>query len=97
MDEAVVIHCKGRNLTELPPKVPHGNVVLHAENNNIKEIHPHPYLENITALYLTNNDIHVINESTVEKLTRIKILFIDFNKLTSLPENIIDVNSQFSR
>ncbi|XP_022794422.1 protein toll-like [Stylophora pistillata] len=92
MDEAVVIHCKGRNLTELPSKVPRGNVVLHAENNNIKEIHPHPYLENITALYLTNNDIHVINESTVEKLTRIKILFIDFNKLTSLPENIIDVN-----
>lgn len=92
MDEVVVIDCKGRNLTELPSKVPRGNLVLHAENNNIREILPHSYLENVSALYLTENDIHVVNESIVRKLAQTKILFIDSNKLTSLPRNIEDVN-----
>ena len=91
-DKTVVIDCQGRNLTDFPPRVPSGNIVLHAENNNIREIPSYPYLENITALYLTGNNIHVLNESTVKRLTRTKILFIDSNKLTSLPRNIENIN-----
>ena len=49
-------------------------------------------LENVTALYLTHNNIQVLNESTVQKFTRIKILFIDSNELTGLPKNIENIN-----
>ncbi|XP_078344803.1 toll-like receptor 6 [Oculina patagonica] len=92
LDGTVVIDCKGRNLTAVPPKVPCGRIELNLQDNDIREIPPYPYMENVTALYLTQNKIQVLNDSTVQKFTRIKILFIDSNKLTDLPRNIEKVN-----
>lgn len=92
LDGTVVIDCKGRNLTAIPPKVPRGRIELKLEDNNIREIPPYPYMENVTALYLTHNKIQVLNTSTVRRFTRIKVLFIDSNKLTYLPKNIENLN-----
>lgn len=92
LDGTVVIDCKGRNLTAVPPKVPRGRIELKLEDNNIREIPPYPYMENVTALYLTHNKIQVLNESTVQRLTQIRVLYIDSNKLTDLPKNIKNVN-----
>ena len=92
LDGTVVIDCKGRNLTAVPPKVPRGRLELKLEDNNIREIPPYPYMENVTALYLTHNKIQALNESTVRRFTRIRVLFIDSNKLTDLPKNIKNVN-----
>ena len=92
LDGTVVIDCKGRNLTAVPPKVPRGRIELKLEDNNIREIPPYPYMENVTALYLTHNKIQALNESTVRRFTRIRVLFIDSNKLTDLPKNIKNVN-----
>ena len=92
LDGTVVIDCKGRNLTTVPPKVPRGRIELKLQDNNIREIPPYPYMENVTALYLTHNKIQVLNESTVKRFRRIEVLFIDSNKLTDLPKNIEDVN-----
>ena len=91
LDGTVVVDCKRRNLVTIPRKVPRGQIELHLQNNNIREIPPYPYLENVTALYLTHNKIDVLNTSTVQRLQRIKILFIDSNKLTNLPRNIENV------
>ena len=91
-DGTVVIDCKRRNLTAAPPKVPRGRVQLDLRENDIREIPPYPYMENVTALYLTHNKIQALNESTVQKFARIQILFIDSNKLTDLPRNIENVN-----
>lgn len=91
-DGTVVIDCKGRNLTAVPPKVPRGRIELKLQDNNIREIPPYPYMENVTALYLTHNKIQELNESTVQRFTRIEFFFIDSNKLTDLPKNIENVN-----
>ena len=90
-DRTVEFDCKQRNLVTMPRKVPRGQIELHLQNNNIREIPPYLYLENVTALYLTHNKIGVLNASTVQRLRRIKILFIDSNKLTNLPRNIENV------
>ena len=87
-DGTVIIDCNGRNLSAMPHKVPRGQMELHLQNNNIREIPPYPYLENVTALYLTHNKIERLNASTVERLQRLKIMFIDSNKLTALPRNM---------
>ena len=92
LDGTVVIDCKARKLTAVPPRVPRGRIELYLQNNDIREIPPYPYMENVTALYLSQNKIKVLNESTVQKLTRIETLFIDSTKLTSLPRNIEEVN-----
>lgn len=92
LDGTVVVDCKGSNLLIMPRKIPRGQTELHFQNNNIREIPPYPYLENVTALYLTHNKIERLNESTVERFQRIKILFMDSNKLTSLPRNIENVS-----
>ncbi|KAJ7392015.1 hypothetical protein OS493_014951 [Desmophyllum pertusum] len=91
-DGTLIIDCKGRNLSHVPPKVRRCHIELRLENNNIREIPPYPYMENVTALYLTHNNIQVLNESTVQKFKRIEILFIDWNELTGLPRNIENIN-----
>ena len=91
LDGTVVVDGKERNLVTMPRKVPCGRIELHLQNNNIREIPPYLYLENVTALYLTHNKIGVLNTSTVQRLQRIKTLFIDSNKLTYLPRNIENV------
>ena len=87
-DGTVIVDCNGRNLSSMPHKVPRGQTELHFQNNNIREIPPYPYLENVTALYLTHNKIERLNASTVKRLQRINVLFIDSNKLTALPRNM---------
>ena len=84
----VIVDCNGRNLSAMPHKVPRGQTELHFQNNTIQEIPPYPYLENVTALYLTHNQIERLNASTVERLQRMKIMFIDSNNLTALPKNM---------
>ena len=92
LDGTVVIDCKGRNLVTMPRKVPSGQTELQLQNNNIREIPPYPYMANVTAMYLTHNKIEVLNRSTVQRFQRIRILFIDSNKLTALPRNIENVS-----
>lgn len=92
LDGTVVIDCRGRNLTKVPPKVPRGRIELNLQDNNIQDIPPYPYMENVTTMYLTHNKIQVLNESTVQRFRRLEVLFIDSNKLTDLPKNIANVN-----
>ena len=88
LDRKVIVDCKGRNLVTMPRKVPRGPIELQLQNNNIRRIPPYPYMENVTALYLTHNKIELLNASTLSRLRRIKVLFLDSNKLTALPSNI---------
>ena len=88
LNGTVIVDCTARNLSSMPHNVRRGQTELHFQNNNIREIPPYPYLENVTALYLTHNKIERLNASTVERLQRINILFIDSNKLTALPRNM---------
>ena len=89
VDGTVIVDCNGRKLSAMPPIVPRGRQTeLLLQNNNIREIPPYPYLENVTALNLTHNKIERLNASTIERLQRLKIMFIDSNKLTALPRNM---------
>ena len=92
VDGTVVIDCQGKNLTELPRHVPGGLIEMLLQNNYIREIPPHPYLENVTALYLSQNKIKRLNASTVRKLKRTTTLYIDSNKLSELPKTIESLN-----
>ena len=46
----------------------------------------------MTVLKLTNNKVEQLNASTVKKLKRVEILYIDSNKLTTLPREIESLN-----
>ena len=91
LDRKVIVDCKGRNLVTMHHKVPRGPIELQLQNNKIRRIPPYPYMENVTALYLKHNKIELLNASTVSRLRRIKILFLDSNKLTALPRNIENI------
>ena len=92
MDETVIVDCKEKDLIAMPRSVPAGQTELFLQSNNIREIPSYSYLENVTALYLSHNNIERLDEKTIDKLKRIDILFIDSNKLTTLPRNIENVN-----
>ena len=91
-DGTVIVDCKERNLVAIPRKIPRGQTELFLNRNNIKEIPSYPYLENVTALYLSHNKIKGLDEKTLARLQRIKILFIDSNKFTFLPKDIQNIS-----
>ena len=88
-DQTVVIDCQGRKLDIMPKTLPSSDSIqLNLRNNYIRDIPRHPYLKNLTALYLTHNEIQRLNEVVVDSFERIRILHMDSNNLTTLPRNI---------
>ena len=88
----VIVDCKEKDLVTMPRSVPDGQIELFLQNNNIREIPSYRYLENVTALYLSHNNIERLDKKTIDRLKRIEILFIDSNKLTFLPRNIENIS-----
>ena len=88
VDGTISIDCRGRNLTRVPKDLPTGRLELHLENNQIEVIPPYAFLENVTGLYLSHNNIRELNDTSLLRLTRIRDLYFDNNKLTELPEAI---------
>ena len=88
----IVVNCAERNLTVVPSLMPQGLFELNLMSNNIRDIPAYPYLANVTILKLTNNKVERLKASTVKKLKRVEILFIDSNKLTTLPREIESLN-----
>lgn len=91
-DSTVFVECSGRNLTRMPEELPHGLLELHFEKNAIEELPPKEYLKNTIALYLTDNSLFTLNASAVQKMKQVRELFLDNNKLTSLPLEIQELN-----
>ena len=91
-DGTVIVDCKEKYLVTMPRSVPDGQTELFLQSNNIREIPSYGYLENVTTLYLSHNNIERLDEKTIDRLKRIEILFIDSNKLTTLPQNIENVS-----
>ena len=92
IDGTVIVDCKENDLVTMPRSVPEGQTELFLQSNNIREIPSYGYLENVTALYLSHNNIERLDEKTIDRLKRIEILLIDSNKLTTLPRNIENVS-----
>ena len=92
IDGTVIVDCKGNDLVTMPRSVPEGQTALFFQSNNIREIPSYGYLENVTALYLSHNNIERLDQKTIDRLKRIQVLFIDSNKLTTLPRNIENVS-----
>ena len=90
----IVVNCAGKNLTEVPSpsSMPQSLIELNLINNDIRDIPAYPYLANVTVLKLTNNKVEQLNASTVKKLKLVEILYIDSNKLTTLPREIESLN-----
>ena len=88
----VIVDCKEKDLVTMPRSVPDGQIELFLDSNNIREIPSYGYLENVTALYLSHNNIERLDENTIDMLKQIEILFIDSNKLTFLPRNIENIS-----
>ena len=90
----IVVNCAGKNLTEIPSpsSMPQSLIELNLINNDIRDIPEYPYLANVTVLKLTNNKVEQLKASTVKKLKRVEILYIDSNKLTTLPGEIESLN-----
>ena len=92
MDETVIVDCKEKDFVAMPRSLPDGQIELFLQSNNIREIPSYGYLENVTSLYLSHNQIERLDEKTIDRLKRIQVLFIDSNKLTTLPRNIENVS-----
>ena len=88
----VIVDCKEKHLVAMPRSVPDGQTELFLQSNDIREIPSYGYLENVTSLYLSHNQIERLDEKTIDRLKRIQVLFIDSNKLTTLPRNIENVS-----
>ena len=84
----VIVDCKEKHLVTMPRSVPDGQTELFLQSNDIREIPRYRYLENVTSLYLSHNQIERLDEKTIDRLKQIETLFIDSNKLTTLPRNI---------
>ena len=88
----IVVDCAGKNLTEVPRSMPQSLIELNLISNDIRDIPEYQYLANVTVLNLTNNKVEQLKASTVKKLKRVKTLYIDSNKLTTLPKDIESLN-----
>ena len=88
----LTVDCKEKHLVTMPRSVPDGRTELFLQSNNIREIPSYDYLENVTQLYLSHNNIERLDEKTIDRIRRIEKLFIDSNKLTTLPRNIVNVS-----
>ena len=90
----IVVDCAGKNLTEVPSpsSMPQSLIELNLISNDIRDIPAYLYLANVTVLKLTNNKVEHLKASTVKKLKRVEILYIDSNKLTTLPREIESLN-----
>ena len=85
--EHIVIDCQSQRLEEIPSSMPQGRLIeLNLISNHIRDIPPYSYLENVTVLKLTNNEVDQLKDSFLKRLKHVKTLLIDSNMLTSLPE-----------
>ena len=97
-DVSIVVDCSLRNLTKIPQTIPynpsHTYLQLYLQQNNIGEIPATPYLQNVTSLYLSYNNISFINGDVFPLMTSIRELYLDNNKLQSLPPSIQNLTLQ---
>nr|ALG40988.1 Toll-like receptor [Aulactinia veratra] len=90
-DGSILIDIRNKNLKRLPLTMPvASNLELFLENNHITELSMRSYLDNVTVLRLSHNNIQKLNGSFVQRLTKTKIreFRIDSNKLKRLPRSI---------
>ena len=90
-DGHFVIDCESQSLEEIPSSMPQGRIELNLINNHIRDIPPYSYLENVTVLKLTNNNVDEL-QSLFKGLKHVKTLLLDSNLLASLPEEIKKLN-----
>ena len=67
---------------------------LSLDHNQISQIKPYTFqhLPNLWALTLADNRIHLIETKALANLLKLKLLYVDKNKLTTLEWTIFDVN-----
>ena len=83
-DITTLVDCRRRNLTAVPDKLPNGMVELRLEYNQITNLTLSKSMENVTVLYASHNSLQsvILNHPAL----KLKKIFLDSNKLTSLPE-----------
>ena len=83
-DITTLVDCRRRNLTAVPDKLPNGMVELRLEYNQITNLTLSKSMENVTVLHASHNRLQsvILNHPPL----KLKEIFLDSNKLTSLPE-----------
>ena len=89
MDEAVTVHCKQVNMSDLPTQLPEGSTELDLSDNLITKFDSaYPYLVKLEKLNLQNNIIDSISADVLDLLdgSHMKKLQLDSNRLHVLPQ-----------
>lgn len=96
---AVLVDCSGKQMTEMPTKLPPNTIALNISNNNITELRiDNVIYANIRELYADNNQItSILSLEGTKFIDNFLALSLRNNKLKTLPtymlSNIFDRNS----
>ncbi|XP_060583906.1 uncharacterized protein LOC132740065 [Ruditapes philippinarum] len=88
----LIIDCRNINISSLPSVMPVGRLELWFSNTDLHEILPMDYMENVTFLDVSHNNINSITATTTKALVNVSILKLDHNNLTHLPEQFALMN-----
>ncbi|XP_061166368.1 protein toll-like [Saccostrea echinata] len=85
--DRTVVNCTNKNMTQLPKKIPHDqNITLILKGNQISQIKNMSYLERVSYLDISENNVQNIPESVANTLVLNEIkLNLNGNKLQKIP------------
>ncbi|XP_046581970.1 protein toll-like [Haliotis rubra] len=88
-DGYILVDCsRSGEYTDLPQTVPSGPLFLQMSHNKISSLSHRDYLQNITRLDVSSNNILLLKNSFLEKVPRLEHIDIRNNSLKTLPPKI---------
>ncbi|XP_067671585.1 uncharacterized protein [Haliotis asinina] len=88
-DGYILVDCSSAGeYTDLPQTVPPGPLFLQLSHNKISSLRHRDYLQNITRLDVSSNNILLLEDSFLEKIPSLEYVDIRNNRLRTLPSKI---------
>ncbi|XP_046581972.1 protein toll-like [Haliotis rubra] len=88
-DGYILVDCsRSGEYTDLPQTVPPGPLFLQLSHNKISSLSHKDYLQNITRLDVSSNNILLLEDSFLEKVPSLEYIDIRNNNLKTLPSKI---------
>lgn len=91
----LVVDCSNRNLTSLPSYLPKTvyDIELNCSNNFITDVQPVNYLNNVTILDLSGNQVSHISDSVPSELKRLEKLILTDHELHRLSREFVNLDA----